>query len=115
MVKPLAKLKKLRGRSLDELRTRGAQLAACLAERAGLTADARLPGDAEFRFRVTAVDVLRRVEAAEVLADDLTGPVALEPLGAGVPTHHLAGGIQQADRVILHRIDEQPELLVPQP
>jgi uncharacterized heparinase superfamily protein len=41
-------LRKLKGRSLTELRVRGAQAAACLAERAGLSADARLPTDAAF-------------------------------------------------------------------
>ncbi|HEV7905053.1 MAG TPA: hypothetical protein VGO96_14525, partial [Pyrinomonadaceae bacterium] len=44
-------LRKLKGRSFDELRVRGAQSAACLAERAGLSADARLPADAAF-FRL---------------------------------------------------------------
>ncbi|MDQ1525034.1 MAG: hypothetical protein QOE47_2958 [Pyrinomonadaceae bacterium] len=39
-------LRKLKGRSLSELRVRGGQAAACLAERAGLSADARVPGDA---------------------------------------------------------------------
>ena len=41
-------LRKLKGRSFDELRVRGGQAAACLAERAGLSADARLPADAKF-------------------------------------------------------------------
>lgn len=49
MANALDKLKKLRGRGLDELRTRGAQAAACLAERAGVSRAARLPADAEFR------------------------------------------------------------------
>jgi hypothetical protein len=44
-------LRKLKGRSLTELRVRGAQAAACLAERAGLSADARVPADATF-FRL---------------------------------------------------------------
>jgi hypothetical protein len=41
-------LRKLKGRSLTELRVRGGQAAACLAERAGLSADARVPGDDAF-------------------------------------------------------------------
>lgn len=41
-------LRKLRGRSLTELRVRGAQAAACLAERAGLSFETRLPADASF-------------------------------------------------------------------
>lgn len=39
-------LRKLKGRSLQELRVRGGQAAACLAERAGLSIDARVPDDA---------------------------------------------------------------------
>lgn len=62
MFKALDKLKKLRGRSLDELRTRGAQAAACLAERAGLARAARLPTDAEFR---RLLDPRRFAAAAE--------------------------------------------------
>ena len=46
MKSALKKLRKLRGRSLDELRVRGAQLVAARAERLGLGAHARLPGDA---------------------------------------------------------------------
>lgn len=41
-------LRKLKGRSLEELRVRGGQAAACLAERAGLSVEARVRGDAEF-------------------------------------------------------------------
>jgi len=44
-------LRKLKGRSLTELRVRGGQAVACLAERAGLSTDARVPGDAAF-FRL---------------------------------------------------------------
>ncbi len=42
-------------------------------------------GDLEFMGGPTPVDGLLRVEAGEVLADDLVGPVALDPLGPGVP------------------------------
>ncbi len=44
----IAKLKKLRGRSFAELAVRGGQKAAAIAERAGVSADAKLPGDAPF-------------------------------------------------------------------
>jgi hypothetical protein len=43
----LAKLKKLRGRGLDEWRVRGAQFAAAGAERWGWSRQARVPSDAE--------------------------------------------------------------------
>ncbi|HVG30157.1 MAG TPA: alginate lyase family protein [Pyrinomonadaceae bacterium] len=42
------KLKKLRGRSLDELRVRGAQRLAAGAERRGWSGQSRLPGDQSF-------------------------------------------------------------------
>jgi uncharacterized heparinase superfamily protein len=44
-------LQKLKGRSLTELGVRGGQAAACLAERAGLSQDTRVPDDAAF-FRL---------------------------------------------------------------
>jgi hypothetical protein len=44
-------LRKLKGRSLTELRVRGRQAAACLAERSGVSTQVRLPSDAAF-FRL---------------------------------------------------------------
>jgi hypothetical protein len=44
----LAKLGKLKGRGASEWRVRGAQALASLSERAGLSAQTRLPGDAAF-------------------------------------------------------------------
>jgi hypothetical protein len=44
-------LRKLKGRSLTELRLRGGQAAACLAERAGVSPQGRIPSDAAF-FRL---------------------------------------------------------------
>jgi len=41
-------LRKLQGRSLTELRVRGVQAVACLSERAGLSAQTHVPGDAAF-------------------------------------------------------------------
>lgn len=48
MAGTLKKLKKLRGRSARELRTRGEQMLAVYAERSGLSAQARVPRDAAF-------------------------------------------------------------------
>jgi hypothetical protein len=56
MAGTLKKLKKLRGRSLEELRARTAQTLAACAERRGLSAQARLPGDASF-FRMMDAEV----------------------------------------------------------
>jgi hypothetical protein len=44
-------LRKLKGRSLTELRVRGRQAAACVAEQSGLSPQARIPADAAF-FRL---------------------------------------------------------------
>src|SRR2546423_2215678 len=51
MIESLEKLKKLRGRSLDELRVRSAQALAAGKERYGLSTQARLPRDSDF-FRL---------------------------------------------------------------
>src|SRR5256714_23517 len=51
MIESLEKLKKLRGRSLDELRVRSAQALAAGKERYGLSTQARLPRDSNF-FRL---------------------------------------------------------------
>lgn len=48
MSRTIETIRKLKGRGLDELRERGAQKAAALAERRGWSALARLPNDAEF-------------------------------------------------------------------
>ena len=42
-------------------------------------------GRAQLHLGLAALHVLRGVEAREVLADDLVGPVTLDPLGPGVP------------------------------
>ena len=63
------------------------------------------------------VDGVLRVEAGEVLADDLLGPVALDPLGPGVPGGDVALRVEHEDGVVGRPVDEQPELvgLVPGP
>ncbi|MDQ3907415.1 MAG: hypothetical protein M3268_03630, partial [Acidobacteriota bacterium] len=58
MAEALNKLKKLRGRGLDELRVRGAQAVAAFAERRGLSAQSRLPSDEEF-FKLIDLDAGR--------------------------------------------------------
>lgn len=46
------------------------------------------------------------IEAGEMLADDLGGCIALEPLGAGIPARDRAGRIEHVDRVVGDRIDQ---------
>src|SRR4051794_11468398 len=55
--------------------------------------------------------VLVGVEQREVPADDLVGGVALDVLGARVPAHDVAAGIQQEDRVVADAEHEPAELL----
>ncbi len=56
--------------------------------------------------------VIGRVEAAEVRADDLLGGIALDALGARVPAGHAALRIQHEDGVVGDPLDQQPELLL---
>ena len=62
-----------------------------------------------------ALDGLLRVEAGEVLADDLVGLVALDPLGPGVPGGDVALRVEHEDGVVLDALDQQPEPLLAQP
>ena len=57
----------------------------------------------------------RRIEAREVLADDLVGPVALEPLGPGVPGEDVASRVEHEDRVVPDALDEEPKALLALP
>ena len=60
----LKKLKKLKGRSADELRVRGAQALAAAAERAGFSKLSRLPSDEAFLRTLNAQGIeLRSAEA----------------------------------------------------
>ncbi len=56
--------------------------------------------------------VLLGVEGRDGPADDLVGPVALEPLGADVPAGHPAVGVEQEDGVVGDAGDEQAEPLL---
>ena len=49
-------------------------------------------GDLQLLGGPAPVDGLLRVEAGEVLADDLLGLVALDALGPGVPSGHVPCG-----------------------
>src|SRR5204863_518661 len=65
--------------------------------------------DLELVFGPAARDRLGRVEAREMLADDLVGPVALDLLGAGVPAHHPAARVDHEDGVVVDAFDEEAE------
>lgn len=66
MVDVLKKLKRLRVRSFDELRVRGAQSLAAYAERRGLSEQARVPSDAEL-FKALDLSRAGGVRSAESL------------------------------------------------
>ncbi|MDT4895762.1 MAG: hypothetical protein QOH25_839 [Acidobacteriota bacterium] len=70
MSEVLKKLGKLRGRSLGELRQRGAQFLAACEERYGVSSRARLPDDAEFFRMLEASPAEHRAISAETLLDD---------------------------------------------
>src|SRR5215216_1085751 len=75
MKRALKKLGKLKGRSLDELRVRGAQALAARAERLGV--GARLPTDAELsRLLLSAPRGPERADAESLLAHFRNGPRA---------------------------------------
>src|SRR3989344_5874391 len=52
--------------------------------------------------------ILRGVEAREVLAENLGGRVALEPLSAGIPARHDAVDVEHVDRIVGDRLDQEP-------
>lgn len=71
MVKYLKKLRKLKGRSLTELRVRGAQAALACAEQSGLSTRARVPGDAPFFRLIDATQLDSKTVTAQSLLDHL--------------------------------------------
>ena len=53
--------------------------------------------------------IFRRVEAGEMLADDLVGGIALEPLRTRIPADHHAVGIQHVDGIVGNALNQQFE------
>ena len=56
--------------------------------------------------------ILLRVEAREMLAQDLAARVPGDALGAGVPAGDAAVHVQHVDRVVGHALHQQPEALL---
>lgn len=69
------------------------------------------PGDAQFLLGPAAVERLLRIEAREVLPDDLVRGIALDALRALVPRDHHAVGVQHEDRVVAHALNHQAKHL----
>src|SRR5690606_9337232 len=66
-------------------------------------------GELELVLRPSRYHRLPRVEAREVLADDLVGGIALDPFRADVPRPHVPARIEEEDGVIAHARDELRE------
>src|SRR5581483_10195380 len=58
-------------------------------------------------FRPLVPLLLIGIEAGEVAADDFLRGIALELLGAGVPTGDLTGRIERKNRVIGNAVEQQ--------
>ena len=69
-------------------------------------------GEAQFRHRPAGAVGFLRVEAREMVADDLFGAVALDAFGAFVPADDDALRIEREDRVVAHAVHQQPEQFV---
>jgi hypothetical protein len=52
--------------------------------------------------------VFDRIEAREVVADDLVCRVTLEPFRAGIPARHKAARIEHVDCVVADPLDQHP-------
>src|SRR6185312_4798178 len=60
-------------------------------------------------LRYSGLQVLGGVEAAEMLADDIVGRIALDAFRAGVPVGHPAIRVEHVNRIVGDALDEDPE------
>src|SRR5690606_17044213 len=89
---------------------RGPEALPVLAQAPALLLEAPVGrGIRERRLRLAGEAVFLGIEGGEVLAEDLVGGVALEPLGAGVPADHAPLVIHHVDRVVRDGVDEELE------
>ena len=66
-------------------------------------------GHLQLPLRLPALDVLARVEAREMLSQDLLRLVAGDALGARVPARDAAFGVEHENRVVDDAFDHEPE------
>ncbi len=91
----------------------GPEAGAVLAHPPALVLDAPLGRrPLQFLLGPAPLDGLLRVEAGEMLADDLLGPVALDALRPGVPGEDVPLLIEKEDRIIAHAGDQLPEVFL---
>jgi hypothetical protein len=81
MVGTLKKLKKLKGRSLEELRVRGAQALAATSERRGWSAQSRVPTDEAF---------IKLIDAAQINGSQVSAESLLEHFRLRTKPHFFA-------------------------
>ena len=66
----------------------------------------------EIPLRIATVDVLGRVESREMLADNLFGFVAFDPLGPGIPTGDVAGSVEHENGMAPHAFQDDAALFL---
>src|SRR5262245_52980495 len=64
--------------------------------------------DLELLRRPVAIPIGLGVEDREMLADDLAGLVALEPLGTRIPGENVAHRVEREDGIVAHALHQQP-------
>src|SRR5262245_4709697 len=62
-------------------------------------------------LRLSALDILRRVENRKVAPDDLIRTISFDPLGARVPTDHTSLRVEHKDGIILDALNQQAKAL----
>jgi hypothetical protein len=91
----------------------GPELASVLADAPALLLVATVPpGHRELVLGMPRGLLPLGVEHPEVATDDLLRRITVAALGAGVPAGHTTVGIEHEDRVVLDRLDQQPEPLL---
>src|SRR5271163_442415 len=90
----------------------GPELRAVFAQPPTFILDAAVTkGNLEFALRLAGVDVLLGIKTGEVFADYFGSFVALDALSSSVPGADTAVGLEHEDGIVMHRLDEELELL----
>ncbi len=68
--------------------------------------------DCERSGRLPASAILLRIEAREIVANDLVGLIALDQFGPDIPVGNPAIHIEHIDRIVAHALNQQTEPLL---
>ena len=91
----------------DVHRGQGPELRAILAYAPALILrHSLLQGLAQQAFGAAVGTIFGGEEQGEMLADHLVGAIALDPLGTGVPRHHMAIWVEHVDGIVHHRLNQ---------